>query len=91
MRDCTAIVRQELGNGFHQVSTKEIEDSLWYYYYDTGKTVQWLRSMLFDAPAAQVTLTVAVPRASCRSKAQEGTKFATRPAVSGKTSRRIWY
>ncbi|KAI9757211.1 MAG: Hsp70 suppressor, GTPase facilitates ribosomal subunit dissociation [Lichina confinis] len=43
MRNCTATVRQELGDGFPQVSTKEIEDSLWYYYYDTEKTVHWLR------------------------------------------------
>ena len=86
MRNCTATVRQELGDGFPQVSTKEIEDSLWYYYYDTEKTVHWLRSMLFDAPAVRVTLTVAVPRASRRTKAQESTNLVTRPAVCGKVS-----
>lgn len=48
MRVCIAIVRQELGDNESQISDKIIEDSLWYYYYDTEKTVQWLQSTRLD-------------------------------------------
>lgn len=39
----TVAVRAELGDGF-PVTDKEIQDSLWHYYYDIAKTVAYLKS-----------------------------------------------
>lgn len=40
----TAKVREVLGPQLH-ITDKEIEDSLWHYYYDVDKTVNYLLSM----------------------------------------------
>ena len=45
MRTGTAKVRQSLGPSFSSVPTKDIEEALWNYYYDVGKSVTYLRSM----------------------------------------------
>ena len=42
MQEALGQAREILGNGF---TDKEIEDSLWYYYYDVEKTVNYLLSM----------------------------------------------
>lgn len=39
----TVAVRAELGDGF-EVTDKEVQDSLWHYYYDIEKTVAYLKS-----------------------------------------------
>ncbi|OJD09529.1 hypothetical protein AJ78_09036 [Emergomyces pasteurianus Ep9510] len=48
MRQCSIQVREQLDADTPPVpaSDEEIWESLWYYYYDVGKTVGWLRSML---------------------------------------------
>lgn len=43
MRDGTIKVRDVLGPDV-AVTDKEIQDSLWHYYYDVGKTVIYLLS-----------------------------------------------
>ena len=43
MRQGTVKVREALGNGF-KVSDKAIQDALWNYYYDVGKSVTYLKS-----------------------------------------------
>ncbi len=47
MRDGTVKVREALGPDI-VVTDKEIQDSLWHYYYDVGKTVTWLLSEGLD-------------------------------------------
>lgn len=39
----TIAVRAELGQGF-PATDKDIQDSLWHYYYDIAKTVAYLKS-----------------------------------------------
>ncbi|KAL8833840.1 MAG: hypothetical protein Q9170_004062 [Blastenia crenularia] len=41
LRECLAEVRAVLGPSA-AVSDKDIEDSLWHYYYDTGKTINYI-------------------------------------------------
>ena len=42
MRECLAEAREVLGSEF---TDREIQDSLWYTYYDVEKTVNYLLSM----------------------------------------------
>jgi len=44
MRQATDAVREALGQN-SDATTKEIEEALWYYYYDVDKTVAYLTSM----------------------------------------------
>ena len=44
MQDGTAKVRSILGSELN-VTDKDIQDSLWHYYYDVEKTVTYLLSM----------------------------------------------
>ena len=44
MRQGTDAVREALGQD-SDTTTKEIEEALWYYYYDVDKTVAYLTSM----------------------------------------------
>ena len=41
----TAKVRSTLGESF-EVSDQQIQEALWYYYFDTDKTVVYLKSTL---------------------------------------------
>ena len=43
-------VRQLLGD-HHSIPDKEIRETLWYYYFDLEKSVQWLLGIL-DFPIA---------------------------------------
>ncbi|KAI9672980.1 MAG: Hsp70 suppressor, GTPase facilitates ribosomal subunit dissociation [Caeruleum heppii] len=43
MRDCVSQVRQRLEIDAPQIADKDIEDSLWHYYYDVDKTLAWLK------------------------------------------------
>jgi len=45
LRESTTKVRQELGTEFN-ATDKEIQDALWNYYYDVGKTVTYIKSTL---------------------------------------------
>lgn len=46
MREGTIKVREALGTAF-PVSDKDIQETLWHYYYDVGKSVVYLKSMIF--------------------------------------------
>ncbi len=39
-------VRSALGQAFASIADKEIQDTLWHYYYDVAKSVSYLKSML---------------------------------------------
>ncbi|KAI9702919.1 MAG: Hsp70 suppressor, GTPase facilitates ribosomal subunit dissociation [Candelina mexicana] len=49
LREGTIEVRQALGPEI-AVTDKEIEDSLWYYYYDVAKVVTWLLNQRTASP-----------------------------------------
>jgi len=49
MRIGTAKVLEALGSSL-SVSDKEIQDSLWHYYYDIDKTVSYLKSKYSNRP-----------------------------------------
>jgi len=40
----TPVVRAELDEAGFQVETKEIEDALWHYFWDVGKSVSYLKN-----------------------------------------------
>ena len=52
LRVGTIEVRKVLGPGY-QVSDKEIQDSLWNYYYDIQKTVNHIKSEFYRADIVQ--------------------------------------
>ena len=43
----TAQVRRALGQGYASIPDKEIQDTLWHYYYDVAKSVTYLKSTVF--------------------------------------------
>ncbi|KAI9847463.1 MAG: Hsp70 suppressor, GTPase facilitates ribosomal subunit dissociation [Sclerophora amabilis] len=43
LKNCTATVREALKDEIPNIGDKEIQDSLWHYYYDVDKSVKWLR------------------------------------------------
>ena len=50
MRQGTAEVKAALGVEAHKVSIEQIEEALWYYYYDVDKTVAYLITKYIDPP-----------------------------------------
>ena len=44
LRVGTVQVRNTLGQGFASITDKEIQDTLWHYYYDISKSVSYLKS-----------------------------------------------
>lgn len=44
LRVGTVQVRSALGQDFAYITDKDIQDSLWHYYYDVGKSVTYLKS-----------------------------------------------
>ena len=69
MREATASVREILGPEV-PVTDKEIQDSLWHYYYDVGKTVTYLLSTYAVQNAANASSNHAT-RSEVDSAAQE--------------------
>ena len=55
MRECSIQVRQALTADLPSITDKEIEDSLWHYYYDVEKSVAYLRSKSFSLDTMQET------------------------------------
>ena len=45
MRASAIKVREALGSHLPGIADKEIEESLWYYYFDVDKSITWLRSV----------------------------------------------
>lgn len=41
----TVQVRNNLGQSFSFITDKEIQDTLWHYYYDIAKSVAYLKSV----------------------------------------------
>lgn len=66
MDQATAAVRTAMGADYKKLSVKDVQDSLWHYYYDIEKTVAYLRKTYL---APQVTKK---PKAAPK-KAPEGT------------------
>lgn len=50
MREGTAEVRAALGGEVSKVTTAQIEEALWHYYYDVDKSVAYLVSKFIDPP-----------------------------------------
>lgn len=49
LRQSTITVREELPPR-NQITDKQIQDSLWYYYYDIEKTVKYLVKTYLEPP-----------------------------------------
>ncbi|KAI9887732.1 MAG: Hsp70 suppressor, GTPase facilitates ribosomal subunit dissociation [Watsoniomyces obsoletus] len=61
MQRCTTQVRNAFDPNMPPLSDKEIQDSLWYYYYDVGKTVHWLQGVwvvLYRATCKLVNISI---------------------------------
>lgn len=56
MRQGTIKVREVLGSAFSAVTDKDIQDALWHYYYDVGKSVAYLKSRFtHSVPSFQIS------------------------------------
>jgi elongation factor 1 alpha-like protein len=55
MEEATGEVRKLLGADFKKLSVKQVQDSLWHYYYDVDKTVAYLKKTYISPPAAKIT------------------------------------
>lgn len=70
MNEGTAEVKRALGPRADEVTTKQIQDSLWHYYYDVDKSVAYLINKFLDpAPTSK-------PAAKSKSTAQKGPPLA---------------
>ncbi|KAK3939099.1 putative glucose-regulated protein 78 of hsp70 family [Diplogelasinospora grovesii] len=54
MKVCTVDVKDRLGDAASKVSTAQIEEALWHYYYDVDKTVAYLNSKFIAPPQKTV-------------------------------------
>jgi elongation factor 1 alpha-like protein len=45
LQEGTVQVRSALGQGFASITDNEIQDTLWHYYYDIAKSVNYLKSI----------------------------------------------
>lgn len=62
----TPVVRAELEEVGQQVSDKQIEDALWHYYWDVGKSVAYLKNT--GQPQSSQAQTVAPKKEKAKSK-----------------------
>ena len=67
MREGVSKVRDVLGPGI-SIKDKEIEDSLWHYYYDVEKSVNYILSMYYTLLAETCSDT---SRSACKPRAAE--------------------
>jgi elongation factor 1 alpha-like protein len=67
MTAATAEVKSTLGPQASKVTTQQIQESLWHYYYDVDKTIAYLISKFVDPapkPAAKPKVPKATPQVS---------------------------
>lgn len=67
MKAATAEVKSTLGPQASKVTTQQIQESLWHYYYDIDKTVAYLVAKFVDPapkPAAKPKVPEATPQVS---------------------------
>lgn len=72
MREGSLKVRQVLEQEIPTISDKDIEDSLWHYYYDVEKSITYLRSMTGRVVKYQAQHELKDPRSARPKKAKEG-------------------
>jgi elongation factor 1 alpha-like protein len=53
LANLTPVVRAELQEAGLQASDREIEDALWHYYWDVGKSVAYLKNTRTPRPQQQ--------------------------------------
>jgi elongation factor 1 alpha-like protein len=64
--ELTPVVRAELDEAGLQVENKEIEDALWHYFWDVGKSVTYLKNA--KQPKTPATKTPPVVKEKAKSK-----------------------
>lgn len=78
MRTGTESVRDALGDAFADVTDAAIQEALWHYYYDVGKSVTYLKSMLSpkpSMPASSCLLDQSAPQQAQPKKQKQVSKF----------------
>ncbi|KAI8296148.1 HBS1-like protein [Colletotrichum sp. SAR11_240] len=53
MAEGTQFVRSSLGSDADKVTTQQIQDALWHYFYDIEKSVSYLKKKFIDPPSKQ--------------------------------------
>ncbi|KAF4841852.1 HBS1-like protein [Colletotrichum siamense] len=53
MAEGTQFVRSSLGSDADRVTTQQIQDALWHYFYDIEKSVSYLKKKFIDPPPKQ--------------------------------------
>jgi elongation factor 1 alpha-like protein len=64
--ELTPVVRAELDEAGLQIENKEIEDALWHYFWDVGKSVTYLKNA--KQPKTPATKTPPVVKEKAKSK-----------------------
>ncbi|XPS95805.1 hypothetical protein M3J09_005086 [Ascochyta lentis] len=62
MRVSTASAREALGSAGSNISDAQIQEALWHYYYDVGKSVSYLKNKFAAPPAAPTPKPEAQPK-----------------------------
>ncbi|KAI1118367.1 P-loop containing nucleoside triphosphate hydrolase protein [Nemania sp. NC0429] len=75
MTASTAQVRLSLGSDSAKVTTTQIEEALWHYYYDVEKSVAYLASKYISPKSAK-------PPAQKKNKSEDDKHFKPRPTPS---------
>ena len=72
MQESSLKVRQVLEQEIPTITDKDIEDSLWHYYYDVEKSITYLRSMTSRVVRHKAQHELKGPRSARPKKAEEG-------------------
>lgn len=77
MTAATAEVKSMLGPQASKVTTQQIQESLWHYYYDVDKTIAYLISKFID-PAPKPPAKTKVPKTT--PQAPDGKNYSEHPS-----------
>lgn len=86
MRVGTIRVREALGEFEAGISDAQIQEALWHYYYDVGKSVSYLKNKFGGAPAPKATPKKEKPLSKFEQAASIATQNA--PATAGTTPKK---
>jgi elongation factor 1 alpha-like protein len=84
MRLGTIRVREELGDKSDFTSDEQIQEALWHYYYDIGKSVSYLKNKLGVAEPKEETPKQEKPKPVSRFDQAASVADQNAPATAGK-------
>jgi hypothetical protein len=85
----TPVVRADLGDAGLQASDREIEEALWHYFWDVGKSVSYLKNTRTPRPQQQKKGSGGAGKTKVKSKFDEAAERATKGKLN--LSIFLWY